>query len=255
MKSGALFLQGLGHAEITDTKIYAKRNTNCIRSEQFEDNKQSLTINGNTLLHNSAGSSGNFAAITWKGTGPVTINEGVEFQARYAMIVSPDAKGHSANVDVTGANINCTGGAIQWEGGDGKLSIQRTDLIATGGTGISYVGTGESTLTIRDSTLTVTNFAAFDCAGTSSIELYNSSVLATSTGSSDTTCIAVRDASSFRAAGSTLNAESGYLFGVTSTSPINVTDSVIRSRNRNPQIKVYFPCVYHGNQYNRCLKD
>ena len=125
LERGALRLQGKGDATITNSKIYAKSNKNCIISDKYEDNSQTLTINGKTLISNAEETTNDSGVISWKSPGQITINKDVTIEGMVGLNIYPNDAGHSANVNITGASISTKQTAISIKGGDGTLKLQR----------------------------------------------------------------------------------------------------------------------------------
>ena len=130
LERGALRLQGKGDATITNSKIYAKSNKNCIISDKYEDNSQTVTINGKTLISNAEETTNDSGVISWKSPGQITINKDVTIEGMVGLNIYPNDAGHSANVNITGASISTKQTAISIKGGDGTLKLQNAKVIA-----------------------------------------------------------------------------------------------------------------------------
>ena len=191
----------MGNATITNSKIYAKSNKNCIVSDEFEDNSQTLTINGKTLISNVEDTTNSSGVISWKSPGQITINKDVTIDGMVGLNIYPNKEGHSANVNITGATISTKQAAISIKGGDGTLKLQNAKVIA-----------GSN---------------ALNCEGNSSVEVYDSSL--TVKNGSMNKCTKVMDNSGLVLVRSTLSTPNQTALYVESPSPVRVIDSKLYS--------------------------
>ena len=183
----------MGNATITNSKIYAKSNKNCIVSDEFEDNSQTLTINGKTLISNVEDTTNSSGVISWKSPGQITINKDVTIDGMVGLNIYPNKEGHSANVNITGASISTKQTAISIKGGDGTLKLQDAKVIAGNGN-------------------------ALNCAGSYSVEIYDSNLENTGKGYG----IKMLNSSGLVVERSTFKSDKDYALSIQTSTPIPI---------------------------------
>ncbi len=203
-------MQGMGNATITNSKIYAKSNKNCIVSDKYEDNRQTLTINGETLLRNVEETTNDNGVISWRSPGQLTINKGVTIDGMVGINIYQNDEGHSANVSITGASISTKNTAISIKGGDGTLKLQNAKVIAGKG-------------------------SALHCDGNYNVEIYDSNLENTGKAYG----IKMMDTSSLKVERSTFKSNIDVPLHIETSTPVQILDTHIYGVDRVLDCRYY----------------